>query len=171
MTGLILGVAVPIRLRPAEARDDAICGLLTAAALAGNGVLDRLPHARAVLADRSPFPQRSNDRLLAEEEGQVAGFIDFAPRGRICYLFVHPRNQNRGVGSALLHAAEAAIVGPISLEVLSVNDQALLWYLRRGYSIVGREQQEDWYGGPVVWIHLEKTARGAGCPPAWGGRG
>jgi ribosomal protein S18 acetylase RimI-like enzyme len=149
-------------LRPAGAAEDRRCGRLAAAALLASGCADRLPHARPVFADVSPLPCQGQ-RIVAEWDATLVGFTDVDPgKGRVRYLFVDPRFQGQGVGSALLRAAEAALGGAVSLSVLAVNDRALRWYVRRGYQIVGAELDEDWHGGPAVWLELEKPQRPLG---------
>jgi ribosomal protein S18 acetylase RimI-like enzyme len=72
------------------------------------------------------------------------------------YLFVHPNAQGQGIGDALLTAAETAIGGAVTLSVLSANDRGLRWYLKRGYRIAGGKLEENWQGGPAVWLSLRK---------------
>ena len=116
--------------------------------------------ARAALEDASPFACDMGERLIAEQGGAVVGFIDFvSTTGSIPYLFVLPLAQGQAVGGTLLEAAEAASAGPAQITVPAVNEHALGWYLRRGYREVGRQVQDDWHGGRVVWILLAKLSR------------
>jgi GNAT superfamily N-acetyltransferase len=133
------------------------CGEITASALISSTCADRIPHARGLFEDCSPYPCGACTRYVAELGGCVVGYIDFdSPARRVVRLFVEGDHQGLGIGSALLAAAEAVIDGVVSLTTLAVNDRALSWYMRRGYRINGGNLQESWAGGPVVWIDLEK---------------
>lgn len=77
----------------------------------------------------------------------VVGFVMFGPetgsyeqsvdRGIVENVFVHPDYRDRGIGGALLRAAERALadsgVDTIALEVMANNDAARRFYARRGY--------------------------------------
>lgn len=151
-----------VRLRRGRADDDAVCGRIVAAALAATGLIERLPFAREVFEDASPFPCEAGERLVAELAGRAVAFVDFASAtGSIPYIFVEPSAQRQGVGGRLLQAAEAALAGPAQLTVLADNERALVWFGRRGYRETGRQVQEDWHGGRVVWVLLVKLGRTA----------
>lgn len=49
--------------------------------------------------------------LVAEEDGEPAGFATFEPDGHIDHLYVHPRFQRQGAASALLLEIESAAAG------------------------------------------------------------
>lgn len=61
-------------------------------------------------------------------------------------LYVDPDGQGRGVGSALLATARAAVAGPLELWVFARNEPALAFYRRRGFVVVqatdGRGNEE-----------------------------
>ena len=104
-------------------------------------------------ANRVPVRERiayhvTNDSLLvARDEGVLVGFVTFdvetgpyaqdATRGVVRNVFVVPGHRDRGVGSALLAAAEAELadrgVDVVRLEVLADNDAAMRFYRRAGY--------------------------------------
>ena len=149
---------MPIVIRPAIDADDARCGEIIASV--GGTLVERVPHARAALEDDSPLSRGGRERLIAEVEGKAVGFVDFEPDGYIKYLFVARGHHRRGAGSALLVAAERAIGPPTYLSAHAVNDRALRFYMERGYRVVGGKVEEDWHGGPVVWIELRKDAPG-----------
>jgi GNAT superfamily N-acetyltransferase len=159
-----------VLLRAARGEDAAACGRLAAAALLAGGCAELLPHARRALEDDSPLPCEQGRRLVAERGGRLLGFTDFDPdQGYLRYLLVEPGHQRRGIGSALLRAVEAALAGAVTLDVFAVNHPALCWYLRRGYRIDGGELDEDWHGGPVVWVRLRKEKSAPPEPPPPGG--
>ncbi|WP_299616266.1 GNAT family N-acetyltransferase [Pelagibius sp.] len=153
--------APAMTLREGDVGDDAACGAIVGAAASTSAYAPRVPHAAALLGDRSPLSQAGRHRIVAEAGGQVLGFVEFLQDqteggGHVKYLFVQPEAQGRGLGDALLAAAEAAIEGTVTLNVLSVNDRGLRWYMRRGYRIVEGNLEEDWEGGPAIWLTLEK---------------
>jgi ribosomal protein S18 acetylase RimI-like enzyme len=84
--------------------------------------------------------------LVAEDGGHVIGHVVFAVRGTFIHsgyvrsLAVAPERQRRGVGGALMDAAETAILAEGPNVFLMVNDQnagAQRFYERRGYRRVG----------------------------------
>ncbi len=145
-------------LRRADERDDAACGELVSRAASRAEYARKVRFALHFLADSSPLElPPSYVRWVAEQNGSLLGLVQFDPTaGYVKYLFTEPEAQGRGIGSALLQAAERAIEGPTRLTALWVNDTGILWYMRRGYRISGGELEADWHGGPVVWIELEK---------------
>jgi ribosomal protein S18 acetylase RimI-like enzyme len=84
--------------------------------------------------------------LVAEDEGEIVGHVVFTVRGTFVHsgyvrsLAVAAHRQGRGVGGALMDAAEAAILdaGPnVFLMVNAENTGAQRFYERRGYRRVG----------------------------------
>lgn len=87
------------------------------------------------------------DGLLVAREDDVVGFVMFGPeveryeqdvsRGMVRNLVVRPGHRNRGVGAALLSAAESALhdagFEAVALSVLADNDDARRFYARQGY--------------------------------------
>ncbi len=107
---------------------------------------------------RDGFPQASDrgqgryfEALIAEEEGEAAGFALFFPvystwRGRAMHLedlFVRPRFRGRGIGRALLEKVAAVSVerGCVILfwHVLDWNTPAIDFY-----KTLGAEALDDW---------------------------
>ncbi len=93
--------------------------------------------------------------LVAEIDGTIVGSVMIGyegHRGWINYLGVDPRWRRRGIGRALVEAAEARVAtlgGPkVNLHVLSANRDALAFYERIGYRpddvvAMGRRLVED----------------------------
>jgi putative acetyltransferase len=91
--------------------------------------------------------KQSHVTLVAEYDGERAGFAMFLddlpdevtalPQGFIAYMAVEPQLRERGVGSALLAAAENEArrrgLPYMSLMVTEDNEAALALYARRGY--------------------------------------
>jgi len=153
-----------IALRPAVPADDAACGRIISAATLAAPTAARLPHAQALFEDASPLPAKGGARLVATDpEAQVMGFADFdAGRAYVHYLFVAPEAQRRGVGGALLDAAQAACgERAISLSCWAVNDRAFDWYLRRGFAVTGGGFKAL-AGRPVAHLVLSRPGRPVG---------
>ena len=89
----------------------------------------------------------SDEVVVAESEGQVVGFA--ALRAELLeHLYVHPRFQGRGIGSALLERAKELSPQGFRLWVFQRNEEARRFYERRGLRVVeltdgaGNEEQE-----------------------------
>ncbi|MGB9031593.1 MAG: GNAT family N-acetyltransferase [Acidobacteriaceae bacterium] len=104
---------------------------------------------------RDGFPQAGRERyfecLIAEEDGEAAGFALFFPvystwRGRALHLedlFVRPRFRGRGIGKALLTKVAALAVerkcALLFWHVLDWNEPAIEFYKSLGATAL-----EDW---------------------------
>lgn len=87
--------------------------------------------------------------LVARHEGDIVGFVMFGPeneryeqdiaRGIVRNLVVRPEYRNKGVGAALLNAAEAALAeadfDTVGLSVLADNEAARRFYARQNYRV------------------------------------
>ena len=98
----------------------------------------------------------SNSRELQlacvrDEEGAVAGFIGVA-HDKVEMLFVHPSWRGQGVGSTLLNYAVHELHAA-TLDVNEQNEQALGFYLRMGFEVVGRSEL-DGTGKPYPLLHM-----------------
>lgn len=68
----------------------------------------------------------------ATEDGRIVGF-SMVRQGHIDMLFIDPAAQARGIGAALLAAAEAA--GARSLECFRDNHEARAFYEKHGWTL------------------------------------
>ena len=88
---------------------------------------------------------------VRDENGMVVGFIGTSQR-KIEMLFIHPAWRGQGVGRRLLRYAvdedEATI-----LDVNEQNEQALGFYLRMGFEVIGRSE-DDGQGKPYPLLHM-----------------
>lgn len=80
--------------------------------------------------------------LVAEEEGTAVGLLTYIVQGAACeILSLDSLREGRGIGAALIDAvAEAARgAGCMWLQLVTTNDnlQALGFYQRRGFRLVG----------------------------------
>jgi ribosomal protein S18 acetylase RimI-like enzyme len=92
-------------------------------------------------------PERAGGGEATGGAKAIVGFVMYGPetgsyeqsvdRGIVENVFVHPDHRDRGIGTALLDAAERALVesgvDTIALEVMAANDAARRFYARRGY--------------------------------------
>ncbi len=102
-------------------------------------------------------------RLKAVSGGRLVGFIVGDPRPSqgfawISTLGVHPNFQRRGLGAALLTAAEAQLTTPrIKLTVRQSNLGAIALYEKFGYAPLS--VWEHYYVGGEAGIVMEKQHR------------
>ncbi|MFC7019006.1 MULTISPECIES: GNAT family N-acetyltransferase [Haloarcula] len=86
--------------------------------------------------------------LVATVDEDIVGFVMFTVRqgryrqdvtqGSIENIYVRPGNRGRGIGSALLSAAEGRLadddVDTVTLEMMASNEGARRFYQRHGYT-------------------------------------
>ena len=105
---------------------------------------------------RSVLPSFEMVACIRDVAGQVAGYIAVA-EGKVEMLFVHPQARGQGVGRKLLtHAVDA--YGAVTLDVNEQNDQAVGFYQRMGFEVVGRSDLDS-TGKPYPLLHMQLTAR------------
>ena len=88
---------------------------------------------------------------VRDEKGAVAGFIGIAER-KIEMLFIHPDWRGQGSGRRLIKYAVEEF-GATTLDVNEQNDQALGFYLRMGFEVIGRSEL-DGMGKPYPLLHM-----------------
>ncbi len=146
-----------IGLRAGSDADDAECGKIMGLASAAGVTVSRLPFARGQITSLAPLARQGRRRIVAEEDGEVVGFIDFRlPSGHVRNIFVRPERQREGIGSLLLSAAEEQIGGIVTATVPAANEPGVRWYIDHGYKIIGGALEEDVHGGPAVELTLMK---------------
>ncbi len=101
-------------------------------------VWDSLPHVSHLLCVR-------------ERAGQVAGFIGVEDR-TVEMLFVDPEWRGQGIGRRLLSYAVTTL-GADKLDVNEQNPQAIGFYLRMGFEVVGRSAVDS-IGKPYPLLHM-----------------
>lgn len=82
---------------------------------------------------------------------RITGFAGVAA-GRVEMLFIDPQHRGQGIGKRLLHYA----INELNAEQLDVNEQnpqALGFYLRQGFEVIGRSET-DGMGQPYPLLHL-----------------
>ncbi|WP_099865846.1 GNAT family N-acetyltransferase/peptidase C39 family protein [Pararhizobium haloflavum] len=104
--------------------------------------------------------------LVCEDEGGILGYAMILFRkgtglARLYSIAVSPRATGRGVGRALLEAAETEALGHdrylLRLEVREDNAAAIALYRRAGYRKIGR--YEDYYADHTPALRFEKLLR------------
>jgi len=118
-------------------------------------LLSSVPEAAAYSAEDYRLAlQRNLSMRVAEEEGIVCGLVVFrtmADEAEILNLAVDSTRRRRGIGSQLMKDAlatcKAAGVKRIFLEVRDSNQAAQIFYLRMGFTEVGRRRQ--YYSRPL----------------------
>jgi len=90
----------------------------------------------------------ADELTVATEDGSLLGFVMYTvetgeyeqdtTRGLVRNIYVVPEHRDRGVGTALLEAAESTLndrgADRIALEVMAENEPARRFYRRHGYT-------------------------------------
>jgi ribosomal protein S18 acetylase RimI-like enzyme len=122
-------------LRPVEPADTRVIGDIFLAALAGMTYLPELyteEETRTFIRDVL-LPR--NEVWVAEDGGRVIGFLGLYG-DIVSHLWVHPDQQNRGVGTALLALAKERRPSGLRLQVFQQNVGARRLYERHGFTLV-----------------------------------
>ncbi|CAI0871257.1 GNAT family N-acetyltransferase [Serratia ficaria] len=88
------------------------------------------------------------DIWVAEEDGKLLGFVSIYRADNFIHnLYVDPLLPPRGVGSALLQAAERTFTATGALKCLVKNEKALTFYRKHGWRTIstGNDGDEDYY--------------------------
>jgi ribosomal protein S18 acetylase RimI-like enzyme len=75
-------------------------------------------------------------RIVAVRDGAVAGFLDLVG-SHVSNLFVDPRHQGQGIGTALMAEAARRVAGDLTLSVFILNPAARRLYERLGFQVEG----------------------------------
>lgn len=100
---------------------------------------------------RESLPNVPHLLCVRERAGQVAGFIGVQD-GKVEMLFVHPAWRGHGIGRRLLSYAMATLSAS-ELDVNEQNPQAIGFYLRMGFEVVGRSAVDS-LGKPYPLLHM-----------------
>lgn len=102
--------------------------------------------------------------LLAEAEGGALGLSRTSVSDEVGYLaslYVSPRSQGSGLGSRLLAAAEASMLGAgarvATLWVFAANEPSMAFYRGRGWLATGATRVEEAFG--ALEAQFVKTLR------------
>lgn len=135
-----------MQLRPYREQDLAAVTELFTRSVHGLGAARYDGAQREAWAPRTPDPERFRARfanmhvLLAEQGGDLLGFIGFEPDGHIDFLYTSPDHARRGVASKL-HDAAVAMLRDLGVNELftEASEVARPFFERQGYEVVERE--------------------------------
>ncbi len=118
-------------------------------------------HSADALRKRMTKPY--SEFVIADDGEDILG-VAFASMGeeRIAYLhqlYVNPRAQGRGAGTALLIEMESAFpsAARMRLEVEEANKKAIAFYLKHGYREYGRTENCGTRDSGIPALVFEKT--------------
>jgi len=146
-----------ITLRHGTSLDDIICQGLMELALDDTAVADLESRSSKENLNRFKLAQLGGRRLIASVDRRDVAFVDYLiAKQHVKYLFVHPRYQRKGIGAELLNLAQDQIKDAITVNVLCINERAVLWYLGRGFK-VSNCWLERFKGKKTVWLKLTRA--------------
>lgn len=106
---------------------------------------------------RDALPQIPGLACVRGPDGRVCGFVAVAD-AKVHMLFIDPARRGHGLGRRLLeHAVQ--VLGASSLDVNEQNEQAVGFYLRLGFEVVGRSAVDD-TGKPYPLLHMRLRRAG-----------
>ena len=146
-----------ITLRHGTSLDDISCQGIMDLALKDPAITD--PETRSPIENQNRFrlSKLGGHRLIASFDRKDVAFVDYLiAKQHIKYLFVHPRYQRKGIGGRLLTLAQEQIKDAISVNVLSINEKAVLWYLGRDFKVSNR-WLEHFNGKKTAWLKLTRS--------------
>jgi ribosomal protein S18 acetylase RimI-like enzyme len=126
----------PLTLRPVRPTDTQAVGDVFLAALAGMKYLPELCIEQETRTFISDVLLPKNAVWVAEHDGRVIGFVGLY-EDIVSHLWVHPDQQNRGAGTALLALAKERRPSGLRLRVFQQNVGARRLYERHGFTLVG----------------------------------
>ena len=126
----------PLTLRPVEPTDTQAVGDVFLAALAGMTYLPELYTEEETRTFIRDVLLPLNEVWVAEDHGRVIGFVGLY-EDVVSHLWVHPDEQNRGAGTALLALAKERRPSGLRLQVFQQNVGARRLYEREGFTLVG----------------------------------
>ena len=146
-----------ITLRHGSSLDDIICQGIMDLALDDPAITNLETRSPIKHQNRFRLPKLGGRRLIASIDRKDVAFVDYLiAKQHIKYLFVHPKYQRKGIGANLLNSVQEQIKDTISVNVLSINEKAVLWYLSRGFK-VSNCWLERFNGKKTGWLKLTRS--------------
>lgn len=100
---------------------------------------------------RDGLPNVAQLACARDDAGAVVGFVGVSG-AKVEMLFVAPSCIGQGIGRQLLTHAIAAF-GAETLDVNEQNPQAVGFYRRMGFEVIGRSELDD-FGKPYPLLHM-----------------
>ena len=146
-----------ITLRHGSRLDDIICQDLMRLALDDTAIADPANRSSTENLNRFQLAKLGGRRLIASVDTRDVAFVDYLiAKQHVKYLFVHPKYQRKGIGAELLNLTQEQIKDAISVNVLCINERAVLWYLGRGFK-VSNCWLERFNGRKTAWLKLTRA--------------
>ncbi|MFV0386347.1 GNAT family N-acetyltransferase [Paracoccus sp. (in: a-proteobacteria)] len=136
-------------IRSATVADLPACAAIINAYIDATGWLPRAQAPEYIAAAFSPDLLTSRYVLVADRDGEIAGYASFDPKTRsLPALYLSPAARGKGIGKKLLDAVKAGAADGFTLTVWKANRDALRFYLREGLQVAGEDVDDD--GLPVT---------------------
>jgi ribosomal protein S18 acetylase RimI-like enzyme len=137
----------------------ALAAVLVAAGRAAWGHIGPVERLESAPSDWAPRLAAADTALVFEEAGEVVGFA-FTGGCELQFLHVHPSAWGKGVGRALLAAAEDALraagCAEATLYTEERNHRAVRVYAAAGWVADGAVRERDWLGSQIREPRLRK---------------
>jgi putative acetyltransferase len=92
---------------------------------------------------------------IRDGDGQVVGFVG-VEGDEVGALFIHPDWRGQGIGRRLFTYAVETL-GATTVDVNEQNEQAVGFYRRMGFEVVGRSEL-DGLGQPFPLLHMQASS-------------
>src|SRR5436190_6585482 len=143
-----------LKVRPVVASDaDAVADVFLAA-LAEMTYLPELYTEQETRTFITEVLLPNNEVWVAIKDGDLVGFVGFGD-GSLRHLWVFPRSQGQGVGTALLSLAMERCPAGLQLSVYQQNVGARRLYERHGFHLIelrdGQDNEENEPDAVYVW--------------------
>lgn len=97
--------------------------------------------------------------LAEDEHAEILGFISvWEAENFVHHLFVSPRHQRKGVGTALLDDLSSRRGGPFTLKCVAANGAALSFYRALGWRGIGSGTSDEGHYILLEWMPLERES-------------
>jgi GNAT superfamily N-acetyltransferase len=132
-------------VRTATVADLPGCAAVANAWIDATPWLPRVHTAEAIAAMFEPGLLERRTLLVAEEDGDVVGYLSLGENGFVAALYLAAGARGHGVGKALMDRAKALHPEGLELTVFEPNDGARRFYAREGFVPVpdGRETDTE----------------------------
>lgn len=144
-------------IRAATADDLPACAAIINDYIDATDWLPRLQSREAIASYFAPAILDERTVLVAELDGEVAGYLTMTPGGMVPALYLAPRARGQGIGKALLDRAKAASLGMINLTVFEPNHAARRFYEREGFAELPEARKVEEEGVPILLMRWTRS--------------